>query len=120
MFTVCKRLNNFFSFKHTIDMKKSVLILLTLLTIGTVTVCGCGNTMKNDGFNTRIDTNGMQIQSIDEDEQPNPECPDGECPGDECPECPDGDEHDRKFPTPRKPHKRHNKKLPHSKSVHRN
>ena len=94
-------------------MKKSVLILFTVLTIVTVTACGCGSTMKNDGFDTKIDADSIQIQTIAEDEH-DPECPDGECPDRENT---DDDERDSKFPTPRKPHKRHNKKLPHPKSA---
>ena len=97
---------------HTIDMKKLAIFLLTVFTIGAASLCGCNNTMKTKGFDGKIDTESVQIQAINEDEQPSPQCPDGECPDEKLP---NDEEKDSKCPLPRKPHKRHGKHLPHPK-----
>ena len=89
-------------------MKRLVILILTVFTIGAVTVCGCDGT-KSHKNNIKIDTENVQIDTIEE--KPDPEesdnteqdekCPDGECPH------------------TRRPHKRHDKRLPRPKPTHR-
>ena len=88
-------------------MKKLTLILLTICTLATTLVCGCGS-VKANGFDEKADAENTQIQTIDT-EQNEPECP----------ECPDDKKRDGECPTPRKPHKRHEKILPRPKYVYK-
>ena len=96
-------------------MKKLVILLLTVFTIGTAAACGCGGEKtnshddKNNGEPVRI----QEIEGIEEVEQ------DGQDDGDKKPECPDKSKRDGEFPTPRKPHRRPYKKHPHPKYVYR-
>ena len=85
-------------------MKKLVVFLLTVFTMGTAVVCGC-NTAKTRDYDDKIDTESVQIE-VTEDEQTEPECPHEEKQDGECPE-------------PRKPHKKHGKKLPRPESAYR-
>lgn len=90
-------------------MKKLVILLLSIFTIGTVAVCGCdgAKTYSQDG---NTDVESVQIETAEE-KQPDSEesddikkydkCPDGECLH------------------PRRPHIRPNKRLPRPKSAYR-
>lgn len=95
---------------YTTDMKRLAVLLLTIFTIGTVAVCGCADTQKSSSDEIRADDIFVQrIEEVEEDqegEQDNPECPDCK-------------ERDGECPTPRRPHKRHNKRLPRPKSAYR-
>ena len=81
-------------------MKKLAVLILTVFTMATVVVCGCGESKKAVSFDDNAKTEKVQIQ---EDEQVKPECPDGKKRDGEC-------------PAPRRPHKRHDRKLPDPKS----
>lgn len=86
-------------------MKKLAVLILTVFTMATVVVCGCGESKKTVSFDNNAKTERVQIQEIEEiqeGEQVKPECPDCEKRDGEC-------------PAPRKPHKRHDRKLPQPK-----
>lgn len=87
-------------------MKKLAIFLLTVFTMGTAVVCGCGSAKQDKAFKEKIDTENVQIRTLEEDEQTEPECPDCKKRDDEC-------------PAPRKPHKRHDKRMPRPKSAYR-
>lgn len=99
-------MNYFLTVYHTKDMKRLAILLLTVFTIGAAAVCGCDGTQKNNDTVSKIDTESVQIRTMDEDNNKTDECP-------------DKDGHDGKCPTPRKPHRRHKKRMPRPKSVYR-
>ena len=103
-------MNYFKFFLHTTDMKKLVILLLSVFTIGTVAVCGCNSASANSGSLYKDEMNTAQLQTVEEFVKEY----DGEKP-----ECPDCDERDGEYPKPCKPHKRHNKKLPRPKPAYR-
>ena len=86
-------------------MKRLVILLLTVFTIGAVTVCGCNDTKKNNDTVDKVNTESVQLRTIGEDEN-NAE------------ERPDVEEHDEKLPIPRRPHRKHHKRLPRPKSAY--
>lgn len=95
-------MNDLKKIKHTTDMKRLAILLLTVFTIGTATVSGCGSQKSNSNYEDKVQTESIQIRKVEaEDDEAKPECPDGECP------------------KPRKSPKRHNKRLPRPKTVPR-
>ena len=85
-------------------MKKLAILILTVFTMATVVVCGCGDTKKAISFDDNAKTESVQIQEVEEDIQVKPECPDCE-------------KRDGEHPAPRKPHKRHDRNLPQPKAT---
>lgn len=86
-------------------MKKLAVLILTVFTMATVVVCGCGEPKKTVSFDDNAKTESVQIRKIEEIQE------------DELkPECPDIEKRDGECPAPRKPHKRHDRKLPEPKS----
>ena len=100
-------MNYFFTALHTKDMKRLVILLLTVFTIGAVTVCGCDDNKKNNDSFGKINTENVQIRTSDENDENQKDI------------CPDMDEHDGKCPIPRRPHRGHHKRLPRPKSAYR-
>lgn len=95
---------------YTTDMKKLAIFLLTVFTMTTAAVCGC-DSAKASSYDDKVVTESAQIETIEEG-QTEPECPDGEDG-----KCPNAKDDGR--PAPRRPHKRHNKKLPRPESAYR-
>ena len=96
-------------------MKKSALFMLTIFTMGTAVICGCGST-KASSYDNQVSSEYVQFRTDDEGEETEPECPDN---GDNHGECPKKKKRDGECPIPRRPHKRHNKKLPQPESAYR-
>ena len=93
-------------------MKKLIILLLTVFTIGTAVACGCGGE-KTNSHDNKNNEEPVRIQEIEEVEQ------DGQDERDKKPECPDKGKRDGELPTPRKPHKWPHKKHPHPKHSYR-
>lgn len=88
---------------HTNSMKKLAAFLLTIFTLSTAAVCGCA---EPNADVRKIKEPNVSIETTEDDEQ-------------QCPECPDGEKRDNgQCPTPRRPHKRHGKKLPRPKPAY--
>lgn len=94
-------------------MKKSVILLLAIFTIGAAAACGCGSSKINDVYDGNQDEQNVLIQEIEsteveeneQDEQIEPQKPD----------CHDKEKRNGEFPAPRRPHRGHDGKIPHHK-----
>ena len=94
-------------------MKKIVILLLTVFTIALAAACGCGSSKVSNSYDGKQDEQSVHIQEVEiaeneENEQDGQKEP-------QKPECPDKEKRDGKFPAPRKPHRRHDGKIPHHK-----
>ena len=96
-------------------MKKIVLFVLTVFTMGTAVIGGCGNE-KTISYDNKLDSETLQIRTVEESEPTEPECPDDK---NNDGECPNKKKRDGKCPKSRRPHKRRNEKLPRPESAYR-
>ena len=101
-------------------MKKLAILLLTVFTIGTAAACGCGSPKVSNNLYDKIKTESLNVQEIavEQDEQ-NEQNEQNERNEQHKPECPDREKRDGEFPAPRRPHRRHGKRIPRPKSAYR-
>ncbi|MDE7440273.1 MAG: hypothetical protein K2N23_07190 [Clostridia bacterium] len=97
-------------------MKKLAILLLTIFTIGTTALCGCGTAKENGNFeNNAKNMENIQTLGDEENGSQDRECP--ECP--DKPEFPDREKHGgkRPHPHPHRPHLHPDEKLPQPKTA---
>ena len=97
-------------------MKKLAILLLTVFTISTAVVCGCGGTKGNGNKVVEQDVESVQLQQIDAEQ--NDEIEEEKPDEHKKPECPDCKKRDGECPAPCKPHKRPDKKMPRPKHAY--